>query len=170
MTNSPSGLNLATDEALTALLADIEDWREKLPESLRFRGPDTPRQPGLLFLLYSCICMIFWRVFMRISYTCPAHLKFQLTIEKWSDLVKLTGDSIEWLDHHDSLYDVWMFVAYAATSCALVQVSFVQKFFLSPLAKIDIVSYLGSSTRSRSCCKTQNSPRLHSPVGEVPLA
>jgi hypothetical protein len=119
---SPSGLNLATDEALSALLADIEAWRTHLPASLQFRGPETPRQPGLLFLLYSCLCMIFWRVFMRISYTCPAHLKFQLTVEKWSDLVQLTGDAIEWLDHHDSLYDVWMFVAYAATSCALVQV------------------------------------------------
>ncbi|KAI0032267.1 fungal-specific transcription factor domain-containing protein [Vararia minispora EC-137] len=118
---SPSGLNLATDEALVALLNDIESWRANLPPSLQFHGPSTPRQSGLLFLLYSCLCMIFWRVFMRLSYTCPAHLKFQLTVEKWSVLVKLTGDAIDWLDHHDSLYDVWMFVAYAATSCALVQ-------------------------------------------------
>lgn len=67
--------------------------------------------------------MIFWRVFMRISYSCPAHLKFGMTVEKWSALVKLTGDSIDWLDKHDKLYDVWLLVAYAATSCALVQVS-----------------------------------------------
>lgn len=78
---------------------------------------------GLLFLLYSCVSMIFWRVFMRISYSCPAHLKFGMTVEKWSALVKLTGDSIDWLDKHDKLYDVWLLVAYAATSCALVQVS-----------------------------------------------
>jgi hypothetical protein len=33
----------------------------------------------------------------------------------------LTGDAIDWLDHNDKVYDVWMLVAYAATSCALVQ-------------------------------------------------
>ncbi|VDB82669.1 unnamed protein product [Peniophora sp. CBMAI 1063] len=118
---SPSGLNYTTDEALQQLLSDIETWRTNLPEALRFRGPETPRQPGLLFLLYACINMIFWRVFMRISYTCPAHLRFQLSVEKWSALVEITGQAIDWLDKHDSLYDVWMFVAYAATSCALVQ-------------------------------------------------
>jgi hypothetical protein len=67
--------------------------------------------------------MIFWRVFMRISYSCPAHLKFSLTVESWSNLVELTGNAIDWLDQNDKLYDVWMLVAYAATSCALVQVS-----------------------------------------------
>lgn len=59
---------------------------------------------------------------MRISYSCPTHLKFGLTVEQWSALVQLTGDAIDWLDRHDNLYDVWMLVAYAATSCALVQV------------------------------------------------
>lgn len=59
---------------------------------------------------------------MRISYTCPAHLKFGLTAETWSALVQLTGESIDWLDAHEHMYDVWLLVAYAATSCALVQV------------------------------------------------
>jgi hypothetical protein len=59
---------------------------------------------------------------MRISYSCPEHLKFALTIERWTNLVELTGDAIDWLDQNDKLYDVWMLVAYAATSCALVQV------------------------------------------------
>jgi hypothetical protein len=53
---------------------------------------------------------------------CPEHLKFALTIENWSKLVGLTGDAIDWLDRNDKVYDVWMLVAYAATSCALVQV------------------------------------------------
>jgi hypothetical protein len=65
---------------------------------------------------------MFWRVFMRISYSCPAHLKFGLTVEEWSKLVTLTGESIDWLDENDCIYDVWLLVAYAATSCALVQV------------------------------------------------
>ncbi|THG98686.1 hypothetical protein EW026_g3531 [Hermanssonia centrifuga] len=65
--------------------------------------------------------MLFWRVFMRISYACPEHLKFALTVEKWSELNKLTGDAIDWLDANERLYDVWLLVAYCATSCALVQ-------------------------------------------------
>ena len=128
-----------SDEALATLLADIVNWKKNLPPSLQFRGPDTPTHAGLshgsyigvalstghagiLLLFYSCVLMIFWRVFMRISYTCPAHLKFSLTIESWTNLVELTGDAIDWLDQNDKLYDVWMLVAYAATSCALVQV------------------------------------------------
>lgn len=65
---------------------------------------------------------MFWRVFMRISYSCPAHLKFGLTVEQWTKLVTLTGEAIDWLDVHEEMYDVWLLVAYAATSCALVQV------------------------------------------------
>jgi hypothetical protein len=78
---------------------------------------------GLLFMLYACVNMIFWRVFMRISYTCPTHLTFSLTVEKWTNLVKITGDVIDWLDKHETVYDVWLVTAYSATSCALVQVS-----------------------------------------------
>ena len=66
--------------------------------------------------------MIFWRVFMRISYSCPTHLKFSLTVEQWTALVKMSGDAIDWLDAHEDLYDVWLLVAYCATSCALIQV------------------------------------------------
>lgn len=118
---SPAGLMNTTDEALATLLADLENWKKNLPSNLQFRGPDTPVNAGVLFLLYSCVLMIFWRVFMRISYSCPEHLKFSLTIESWTNLVELTGDAIDWLDRNDKIYDVWMLVAYAATSCALVQ-------------------------------------------------
>ncbi len=135
---------------LTTILADLDGWKQRLPEELHFRGPDTPRnagsfditsavptarlplpfakcsllkkKTGLLFLFYCCVNMLFWRVFMRISYACPEHLKFALTVEKWSELNKLTGDAIDWLDANERLYDVWLLVAYCATSCALVQV------------------------------------------------
>jgi hypothetical protein len=60
---------------------------------------------------------------MRISYLCPEHLRFALTIESWTNLVDMTGNAIDWLDRNDKAYDVWMLVAYAATSCALVQVN-----------------------------------------------
>jgi hypothetical protein len=41
---------------------------------------------------------------------------------EWSKLVTLTGESIDWLEANERIYDVWLLVAYAATSCALVQV------------------------------------------------
>ncbi|KAJ7273270.1 fungal-specific transcription factor domain-containing protein [Mycena rebaudengoi] len=118
---SPSGLTLISDEILYKLLADIESWKANLPENLRFRGADSPQSAGILHLLYTSVCMIFWRVFMRISYSCPEHLKFGLTVEQWSLLVTMTGDSIDWLDANEKVYDVWLLFAYAATSCAFVQ-------------------------------------------------
>ncbi|TFY67038.1 hypothetical protein EVJ58_g1874 [Rhodofomes roseus] len=118
---TPAGLTVTTDEQLYALLAEIDAWKSKLPEDLRFHGPDTPQNAGLLFMFYVCVNILFWRVFMRISYACPAHLKFALTVEKWTELVQLSGQVIDWLDAHEQLYDVWLLVAYCATSCALVQ-------------------------------------------------
>jgi hypothetical protein len=67
--------------------------------------------------------MMFWRVFARIQYTIPAHLNFALSVERWSALTQESAKAIEWLDAHEMLYDSWVFVAYSATSCALVQVS-----------------------------------------------
>jgi hypothetical protein len=72
-------------------------------------------------MCYAAVSMIFWRVFMRISYTCPAHLKTVLTIEQWQKLIDLTAEVIEWLDTHERLYDVWLIVAYAVVACGLVQ-------------------------------------------------
>ncbi|KAF8163606.1 fungal-specific transcription factor domain-containing protein [Crassisporium funariophilum] len=118
---SPSGLTFTNDEMLYDLLADMQRWKDGLPDHLKFRGSDTPQNAGLLHLLYACVCMMFWRVFMRISYSCPAHLKFGLTVEQWSELVNMTSEAIDWLDAHERVYDVWLLVAYAATSCALVQ-------------------------------------------------
>ena len=79
---------------------------------------------GILYMLYCCVNMLFWRVFMRISYTCPEHIKFALTVQKWTELVRLTGDAIDWLDVHERAYDVWMLVSYCSTLCAFVQVRF----------------------------------------------
>jgi len=118
---TPAGLNVATDQILSSILQDLEGWKEKLPDNLKFRGPDTPRNGGLLFMFYVSVNMLFWRVFMRISYACPSHLKFHLTVEKWTELVTLTGDAIDWLDANDRIYDIWLLVAYCAVSCALVQ-------------------------------------------------
>ena len=98
-------------------------------------------------MFYTCVNMLFWRVFMRISYSCPAHLKFSLTVEKWTGLVRMTGDAIDWLDAHETMYDVWLLVAYCATSCALVQVR-------HPLC-------YGSGEAQRQCSLTAGPPQYH---------
>ena len=148
---SPSGLTFTTDKILSELLADMRRWKDELPDHLKFKGPETPQNAGtlslckliiimlidclgLLHLLFSCVFMMFWRVFMRISYSCPPHLKFGLTVELWSELVQMTSDSIDWLDVHERVYDVWLLVAYASTCCALVQVT---RLFRSATINID---------------------------------
>ena len=122
MIYSPSGLTTATDDGLHSLLDDLDNWKRRLPPPLVFSSViETGAHAGLLHLLYTCVLMIFWRVFMRISYECPAHLKFSLSVERWTALVGLSRECIDWLDEHEWMYDTWMLVGYAATSCALVQ-------------------------------------------------
>jgi len=48
---SPAGLTIATDEQLHKLLEDLEAWKEKLPENLRFNGPDTGNTAGMFWPL-----------------------------------------------------------------------------------------------------------------------
>jgi hypothetical protein len=43
---SPTGLMKATDEEITGLLGDIDNWREGLPESLQFEGKDSIPEAG----------------------------------------------------------------------------------------------------------------------------
>ena len=101
-------------------------------------------------MFYTCVNMLFWRVFMRISYSCPTHLKFSLTVEKWTGLVQMTSDAIDWLDAHETMYDVWMLVAYGATCCALVQVRHRcrLRFFDAQATPIDFFVH-SSTTRTR---------------------
>ena len=47
----PSGLNTTNDQELYSLLKDIEDWRERLPADLQFRGPETPTMAGEFFII-----------------------------------------------------------------------------------------------------------------------
>lgn len=102
---------------------------------------------------------------MRISYSCPLHLKFGLTVEQWSELIQLTSESIDWLDAHEGVYDVWLLVAYAATCCALVQVTLV-----IPIYNIDtycsmLVSYLYSKKRRASSKPAAQITRLCEALG-----
>lgn len=138
---SPSGLVHATDAVITQLLAELDHWKSSLHPDLVYQGPNSIMPAGassgieweecpltetscagLLHLFYTCVCMMFWRVFMRLSYSCPAHVKFSLTVERWTELQQWSRESIEWLDQNESCFDTWMFVAYAASACALIQV------------------------------------------------
>lgn len=106
---------------------------------------------------------------MRISYTCPAHLKFGLTVEEWSKLVTLTGESIDWLEANERIYDVWLLVAYAATSCALVQVC-VKDFQAEIYYSYPSVSYMGTEKGRRCCGQVAQTSRLCSALGRLNIA
>lgn len=58
---------------------------------------------------------------MRITYTCPPHLTTGLKTETWSKLVKWGQESIEWLQHNDSVLDTLFIYPYTATNAALIQ-------------------------------------------------
>ena len=129
---------------------------------------------GMLFLFYTTVNMIFWRVFMRISYSCPAHLKFSLTVEKWTGLVQMSGDAIDWLDMHEDMYDVWLLVPYCATSFALVQVRVgvcccVAQMGVDLSAWI-VVSYVCAKAGPGCPGEAEEAPRLRAQVGGIALA
>lgn len=119
---SPTGLIHTTDEILERLQDELEKFTPNLPSELTFRGKDSDIFAGLIQLCHCCIGLLFWRVFARIQYTMPAHLKFAITVEAWTALTIESAKAIEWLDTHETLYDSWFIVGYSLTSCALVQV------------------------------------------------
>jgi hypothetical protein len=112
----------ATDDEIAGLLNDIDQWRERLPEELHFTGPTSSPPAGILHLSHACIQMLFFRVFMRISYSCPQHLKFSLTIERMTSMVKWSRESIAWVDVSGDIYfDTMQFISYALVFCATIQ-------------------------------------------------
>lgn len=64
---------------------------------------------------------LFWRVFMRITYTCPPHLTFGLETSQWSRLVEWSQECIQWLFQNDDTLDSVFIFPYTATSSALIQ-------------------------------------------------
>jgi hypothetical protein len=41
-----SGLTFTTDKVLNDLLADMQRWKDGLPDHLKFKGPETPQNAG----------------------------------------------------------------------------------------------------------------------------
>jgi hypothetical protein len=130
---SPTGLKYATDEQLVSILTDMTSWKQGLPEQLRYVGTKSSTAAGaslytnltnvtgLLHMSHAALQFLFWRVFMRITYTCPAHIQFRLNPVHWTAMVDWSRESIEWLVENDSALDTIFIFAYTATSCALVQ-------------------------------------------------
>ncbi|WWC92343.1 uncharacterized protein L201_007298 [Kwoniella dendrophila CBS 6074] len=121
MIYSPTGLKHTTDAQLGGLVMDMERWQETLPEGLQFRGRDTPQVAGLLHLGYTALQFLFWRVFMRITYSCPPHLTFCVQVLHWTKMIEWSRGALEWLDANDDALDTLFIFPYAATSCALIQ-------------------------------------------------
>lgn len=115
---SPTGLMNATDAQIEGLLSDIDSWHSSLPATLQYTGPDSPPDPGILQLGYACLLVLLFRVFMRISYVCPTHLKFSLTIERMTSLLDACKAACAWAAHHVYYCDTLSFVSYALVSCA----------------------------------------------------
>ena len=118
---SPTGLMNATDDEILSLLRDIDAWKAALPEELVFKGADSSAPAGILHVGFACLMMLFFRVFMRISYICPTHLKFSLTIERMSSLIQYSTEAIAWVDKNDFYLDTMQIVSYCLVSCATVQ-------------------------------------------------
>lgn len=70
---------------------------------------------------YAALQFLFWRVFMRIQYTCPPHLTFRLRGPYWTNLVDWSRQAIQWMAQNNEALDTLFVFPYAATSCALVQ-------------------------------------------------
>nr|XP_019000336.1 uncharacterized protein I203_07116 [Kwoniella mangroviensis CBS 8507]OCF63797.1 hypothetical protein I203_07116 [Kwoniella mangroviensis CBS 8507] len=121
MIYSPTGLKHATDAQLAGLVSDMEKWKEQLPQELQFQGKESSHVAGLLHLGYTALQFLFWRVFMRITYSCPPHLTFCVEITHWSKMIAWSRAALEWLDANDDALDTLFIFPYAATSCALIQ-------------------------------------------------
>jgi len=118
---SPTGLMHITDDQLSALLMDMNDWRAALPEELRFTGNGSSHAAGLLHCTWVAANFLFCRVFMRLSFSVPAHLKFSMTMEKWNELIAWSRETIVWMNHNETAMDTLFMWAYCLTSCALIQ-------------------------------------------------
>ena len=133
---SPTGLKHATDEQLQSIFADMTNWKQNLPNELKFRGAETPPAAGelvppeyeseltclgLLHMSHAALQFLFWRVFMRITYVVPSHLNFRLSVNAWTTMMNNSAEALQWLSANDTALDTVFIFAYTATSCALIQ-------------------------------------------------
>ncbi|WVQ85801.1 hypothetical protein IAT38_007969 [Cryptococcus sp. DSM 104549] len=118
---SPTGIKHATDTQLKGLVKEMMDWKDNLPEMLQFNGKESSHVAALLHMSYAAVQFLFWRVFMRINYSCPPHLQFLLDVQQWTKMVLWSREALQWLNAHDDALDTVFIYSYTATSCALIQ-------------------------------------------------
>lgn len=138
---SPIGLSQTSDDQLEALIADVEAWRAGLPPHLRYVGTQSSSGAGLLHMSHCALQFLFWRPFMRLSYSLPAHLKrIAMTIERWSALVQWSRESIAWLERNEESLDHVFIVPYTITNCALIQYhTWIRRRDPDSLASLEII-------------------------------
>ena len=67
---SPSGLTFTTDKILSELLADMQRWKNNLPDHLKFKGPDTPQNAGTLLCKFDDHAHDLLRPFTPVIFLC----------------------------------------------------------------------------------------------------
>jgi hypothetical protein len=103
--NSPVGLTQTTNEQLSSLINDMNEWQVQLPSELQHTDQDSDMGCGLLHLGHVAMQFLFWRTFMRLNYSLPAHVKLSMDVATWSKLVKWSTDAINWLRNHEEAID-----------------------------------------------------------------
>ncbi|EJU05565.1 hypothetical protein DACRYDRAFT_20007 [Dacryopinax primogenitus] len=115
----PTGIDKATDEELNSIVKRLDDWKDNCPPDFQFSVDTKSVHSGILHMMHTCISIIFWRVFMRITYRCPVHIKFSLTVERWTSLVRASKDAVAWFCRNPHTYDLWWVVSYNLISISL---------------------------------------------------
>ncbi|KZT57005.1 hypothetical protein CALCODRAFT_496655 [Calocera cornea HHB12733] len=115
----PTGIDKAKDEELEGIVRRLDEWKENCPEDMQFSVDTKSIHAGILHIMHTCISIIFWRVFMRITYRCPVHIKFSLTVERWTSLVRASKDAVAWFCENTHTYDLWWVISYNLISISL---------------------------------------------------
>ncbi len=85
---------------------------------LLFSLTDIAPFSGILHVAHACLQVLFFRVFLRISYVCPAHLKFSMTIERMTLMLDWAKESADWIIGQDFYFDTVGLLSYSLVSCA----------------------------------------------------
>ncbi|TIB72849.1 hypothetical protein E3Q19_01767 [Wallemia mellicola] len=103
---SAVGLRLVTDEQLFSLAADIEHWREDLPNNLKFTGSSSSPQAGVLQMAYVTLCLLLFRPMMRASENeMSDELKHTLDETRWNKVYIASTECIDWVYQNQKIMD-----------------------------------------------------------------
>ncbi|KAL1405704.1 hypothetical protein Q8F55_007374 [Vanrija albida] len=117
---SHAPLAMATDDTLVDMCRDIDHFHANLPERIVLR-PDTDEKrygAAVVALASEAIEYVFYRPF-KYRHSLPKHIEFQVTPERWSQLIERSHRTIAWIAKHGSnLLDSWFVVMYSMSYSA----------------------------------------------------